>query len=39
MTAAQLRDYVNGLHDFAGVAGLYDFATATATASPKIAWS
>ena len=25
MTAAQLRDYVNGLHDFAGVAGLYDF--------------
>jgi hypothetical protein len=25
MTAAQFRDYVNGLHDFAGVAGLYDF--------------
>jgi branched-chain amino acid transport system substrate-binding protein len=25
MTAVQFRDYVNGLHDFAGVAGLYDF--------------
>jgi branched-chain amino acid transport system substrate-binding protein len=25
MTAAQFRDYVNGLHDFPGVAGMYDF--------------
>jgi branched-chain amino acid transport system substrate-binding protein len=25
MTAAQFRGYVNGLHGFAGVAGLYDF--------------
>jgi branched-chain amino acid transport system substrate-binding protein len=25
MTAAQFRDYVSGLHDFAGVAGMYDF--------------